>query len=317
MYLLNKITYLLNLKKHNKISFESLALEWLEEKKISVKQSTYYKYLASINKYILPEFCKLNLEDLLKYNFNSFISKLIEKNYSSKNIKNILYILKAILHYIEDNYDVKFKLFNLSLPPDRKKNLEILTNKEKNKLENYCIEKNTLKSIGILICLNTGLRIGEICALKWENIDLNKQALHITSTMQRIYNSKDKKTAVIIDTPKTKTSMRDVPISSKLYNILNQIKKQYKGEDYFLTGSKDIFIEPRSYQNTFKTILKDNKIKHYNFHILRHTFATNCVEIGMDIKSLSTILGHANVNITLNQYVHSSFKTQKKYLEKL
>ena len=102
-----------------------------------------------------------------------------------------------------------------------------------------------------------------------------------------------------------------------MYNILIKLKKKYNDEDFFLTGKTDKFIEPRNYQNTFKKILKKCKIKSYNFHILRHTFATNCVGIGMDIKSLSNILGHASVNITLNQYVHSSYKTQKKFLEKL
>ncbi len=317
MFIINKMKQILTERKNNKILFEEIALDWLNHKKISIKQSTYFKYLCSINKYILPELGNLSLNDIRNYDFNLFVEKLMQKKYSSKNIKNILYLLKSILHYIEEKYNYIFKIRNLIIPKENRKLLEILSNKEKNKLENYCINENTLKSLGIVVCLNTGLRIGEICALKWKNIDLNKQILHITCTMQRIYNVQEKKTIISIDSPKTKTSLRDIPISSKMYNILIKLKKKYNDEDFFLTGKTDKFIEPRNYQNTFKKILKKCKIKSYNFHILRHTFATNCVGIGMDIKSLSNILGHASVNITLNQYVHSSYKTQKKFLEKL
>ena len=189
-------------RKNNKILFEEIALDWLNHKKISIKQSTYFKYLCSINKYILPELGNLSLNDIRNYDFNLFVEKLMQKKYSSKNIKNILYLLKSILHYIEEKYNYIFKIRNLIIPKENRKLLEILSNKEKNKLENYCINENTLKSLGIVVCLNTGLRIGEICALKWKNIDLNKQILHITCTMQRIYNVQEKKTIISIDSPK-------------------------------------------------------------------------------------------------------------------
>ncbi len=284
---------------------------------MSIKESTYYRYLCSINKYLIPEFGNKKLKTLRKYDFNLFVSKLTKENLSSKNIKNITSLLKSILHYAEDNYHYKFTLDNLNSPKTNKNLLEILSNREKSRLENYCISENSLRALGIVVCLNTGLRIGEICALKWKNIDLDKQILHITCTMQRMYNSEEKKSTVMIDSPKTTNSIRDIPISKKICNILNPLKKKYNDEDFLLTGSKYNFIEPRTYQNIFKEILRKCKIRPYNFHILRHTFATNCVGTGMDIKSLSTILGHSNVNITLNQYVHSSYKTQRKFLEKL
>lgn len=134
--------------------------------------------------------------------------------------------------------------------------------------------------------------------------------------MQRIIK-KGQKSEVIIDTPKSQKSIRAIPISKKLYDVIKPLKTKHNDENYFLTGSKDKYIEPRNYQYMFKTILKNCKIKKYKFHALRHTFASDCIEVGMNIKALSEILGHASVDITLNIYVHSSYKQKKKYLEKL
>ena len=129
---------------------------------------------------------------------------------------------------------------------------------------------------------------------------------------------KEKKTKIIIDTPKSNSSIREIPINNKLYEILKKMKGKSKKNEYVLTGSDTHYIEPRNYQYHFKVILKKSKIKaSYKFHALRHTFATICIEIGMDIKSLSEILGHADVSVTLNVYVHSSDKLKRKFLEKL
>lgn len=167
------------------------------------------------------------------------------------------------------------------------------------------------------MCLNTGMRLGELCALKWEDIDLNEKCIYIKKTVQRIYKGKNEKSKIIIDTPKTQYSIREIPINSKLYNLLKPIKSKYKKEAFFLTGSISKCIEPRNLQEVFKKILIKCKVKEHNFHSTRHTFATNCIEVGMDIKTLSKILGHANVQITLNTYVHTNKKIAKKYLEKL
>ena len=173
------------------------------------------------------------------------------------------------------------------------------------------------KEIGIAICLLTGMRIGEICALKWKNIDLDSKLIYIKQNLQRVYIGKSK-TKIIIDTPKTKNSIRAIPISDKLLNILQQIyeNNNFSEDEFFLTGNKK-YIEPRYYQKFFKECLKECKIKNYNFHVLRHSFATNCVKIGMDVKSISEILGHSDVKVTLNRYIHSSIDTQKEYLNKL
>ena len=167
------------------------------------------------------------------------------------------------------------------------------------------------------MCLNTGMRVGEICSLKWKNIDLANRYIYIENTMQRVYNEQQRNSNIMIDKPKSDCSIRSIPINQKLYEILKNIRKKYNDEDYFLSGKSNDIVEPRNYQYTLKSILKKCKLKPYKFHILRHTFATNCIEAGMDAKSLSEILGHADVNITLDIYVHSSDKIKKKYLDKI
>ena len=294
--------------------FEVVTEEWLKYKKNTVKKSTYYNYSYSVAKYLYPSFAGKNITKIK--NYNNFIEELSD-TLSPKTVRDIVTKLKEIINFYEEEHNTKINVKKMSLPKLNKKGIQILSNKEKQKLEKYCIQQNDLKSLGILICLNTGLRVGEVCALRWENVDFETRRIHVEKTIERIYSKEENKTIVIIDTPKSITSVRTIPINSKLYNILKQIRGKSKKTDFVLTGSSEHYVEPRNYQYHFKEILKRNKVKKYKFHTLRHTFATNCIEAGMDIKSLSEILGHADVSITLNIYVHSSDKIKRKYLEKI
>lgn len=307
----------IKMQKNNRtITFDEMVEKWLNIKKIEIKESTFSTYQYSIYKYIMPELQEKTIADLQKYNFNELVKGLNEE-LSAKTVKDIICILKSILHYIEEEFNCDFKIKKIILPKMNIENVNVFSKREKTKLEQYCLKENTLKEIGIVICLNTGIRIGELCALKWMNIDLDKKVINIKETMERIYDRESHKTKVIIDKPKTQASIREIPISSKLYIILKELKKKYKSTDFFLTGESDKYIEPRNYEYIYKKILKKCKIKPYKFHTTRHTFATNCIEVGMDVKALSEILGHSNVNVTLNRYVHSSYNIKKKYLEKL
>ena len=294
--------------------FEVVTEEWLKYKKNTVKKSTYYNYSYSVAKYLYPSFAGKNITKIR--NYNNFIEELSD-TLSPKTVRDIVTKLKEIINFYEEEHNTKLNIKKMSLPKLNKKEIQILSNKEKQKLEKYCIQQNDLKSLGILICLNTGLRVGEVCALRWENVDFETRRIHVEKTIERIYSKEGNKTIVIIDTPKSMTSIRTIPINSKLYNILKQMRGKCKKTDFVLTGLSDHYVEPRNYQYNFKEILKKSKIKRYKFHTLRHTFATNCIEAGMDIKSLSEILGHADVSITLNIYVHSSDKAKRKYLEKI
>lgn len=304
-----------NRRKSRKLTFDDISMEWLNIKKKTIKKSTYYKYLYNINKELLPKLKGKIMYELVNYDFDILIDEFA-KELAPKTISDILIVLRAILQYAVDKYKCNIKVKNIKAPKQVSEPLIILSREEREKLENYCINKNNLRTIGILICLNTGIRIGELCALKWENIDLEKKELYIRETIQRVYDAQKQKTIVIKDKPKTQNSIRNIPISTKLYNILNEIKDEHKPEEYFLTGDTSKFVEPRNYQNTFKSILRKSKIKtNYKFHILRHSFATECIRVGMDIKALSEILGHSNIQITLKIYVHSSYEMKKNILK--
>ena len=197
----------------------------------------------------------------------------------------------------------------------------IVVTEEMNTLNCQYKQKKTYNptntDLGIMLALYTGMRLGEICALKWEDIDLEHKIIHVRHTISRIKNqdpSVDAKTVLILDTPKTKTSRRDIPISSKLFRFLDMA---HRNECNYVISGDTNFMSPRTFEYRFQKKLDCCGVPRINFHGLRHTFATRCIERGVDIKSLSEILGHANVGITLNTYVHSSMDQKRKQIEKL
>ena len=303
---------IINVWKGNKY-FEDVSNEWLEQRKSQIKESSYYNYRFIVEKYLISNYGNKNIRKL--HDFNTFVDEL-STYLAPKTIRDIFSVLKMILTFYEEKYNKKLKYKKTILPKIEKKEIEVFTAKERDKIEGYCIGQNTLKTIGILICFNTGMRLGELCALRWENIDLTEKCFYIRETAQRVYKGKNEKSKVVIGLPKTKCSIRTIPMNSKIYNILKPLSKKYKKESFFLTGTGKC-NEPRSYQDFFQKLLSKLKIKKRNFHATRHFFASNCIEVGMDIKTLSKILGHANVQITMNTYVHSSKKQMKRYLEKL
>ena len=305
------------IKLQKKVTFETITEDFLIYKKQQIKESTYFNYTYKIQKYLLPVFKDLTLEEIAKYDFNKFSDDLLEEAHiSNKFLKDILLVLKSILRYAERKYDIKMKLELINLPRVRIQNLKVFSTNDKRKIKAKCLNSNDTRDLGIILCLYTGMRIGEICALKWEDIDLNKKTIYIKHTLQRVYVD-CKSTKILIDVPKSEKSLRSIPMSNLVYSKLKEIKENYKKEDFFLTGNSKHFLEPRGYQYTFKKCLDECRVNYRNFHCLRHTFATDCINVGMDVKSLSEILGHSDVSITLNRYVHSSDKMKKRYLEKL
>ena len=313
MLIISTIKKIIKARRRN-IKFEEIANMWLESKKNYVKESTYYNYMFKINKYLIPKFKEKNITEI--YSYNEYINKLSEQ-LSYSTVKDIIIVLKSILRYYEDEFECKLKVKNINLPKREKIKLEILNKKEQRKLERYCEKENSILAQGIIVCLNTGLRIGEICALKWNNVNFENRKIYVTNTLQRVYKRDENKTEIIIRKAKTEMSVREIPMNNKVYEILKNIKRKHKNSEFVIVKLDGNIVEPRYYQDYFKKILKANKIKKYKFHILRHTFASNCVEIGMDAKTLSEILGHSDVSTTLNIYVHSSDEIKEKYLKKL
>ena len=196
--------------------------------------------------------------------------------------------------------------------------MRILSKKEQEIITNNLIDSEDLRDIGILICLYTGIRVGELCALRWQDISLVEKTISVRNTLQRVKIQDpvdDCKTKILISSPKSQCSLRTIPVPNEIMVLIqNQISTK---ESFLLTGTSDKFIEPRTMQNHFQKVLKSNSIQKANFHCLRHTFATRCVEVGFDVKSLSEILGHANVNITMNRYVHPTMDLKRENMERL
>ena len=239
----------------NSILFDQLCEEWLSYKKPRIKESTYSNYKFSIDRFLKRSFYGKTLEFFVDYNFNQFVEELQSK-LANKTTRKIGVILKSILRYAERKYDFDFKLDLMTLPLVDPKEIEIFTDRERLKLERHVNKSQDTKELGILISLYAGLRIGEACALKWSDIDFENKLINITHTLQRVYVDKDN-TKVVITNPKTKQSVRKIPIARVLFEKLKEVKKQYGDNDYILTGRQNRFVEPIGYRYTYKKYLEN------------------------------------------------------------
>lgn len=303
--------------------FDDLANEWLHTVAPQVKLSTYNKYKNLIHSYLIPElggteFPKLTVADLRNC-CNHLLSEGGESQngLSQKTVSDILSLIRRILLYANSNgYQTLCSGREFSIRQESKE-MSILERTEQKALCTYLLAHPSERNIAIIFCLFTGLRIGELCALKWDDISLSNGTAYIHQIIQRVQieDNPDKKTEVVITTPKSKCSIRTIPLPDNIISLLQNANINHHG--YLATGEENRYLEPRTMQNYFKKVLKCASIRPVNFHALRHTFATRCVEVGFDIKSLSEILGHASVAITMNRYVHPSFELKKKNMQRL
>lgn len=299
--------------------------EWLSISKSRVKESTYIKYFNSIENHIKPILGNRNIIDLTTSEVELFISDKLSrgnlntnKGLSPKTVSELLIIIKDTIKYAKsEGINIKCKFDRIAIK-NKAYEMRVLSTEEQKKLISTLLNNTDKYKMGILICLFTGIRIGELCALKWRNISLIDRTLKIDKTMQRIQYADDKestKTHIIITDPKSEAANRIIPLQDSLVNILRHLIS--KPESYILTGSSKSYVEPRTMQNRFKTYLQESNIDDANFHSLRHTFATRCIELGFDVKTLSEILGHSSVKTTLDRYVHSSMNLKRNNMNKL
>ena len=308
------------LYKNNEMFFKELLYMWLEGNKICYKKSTVTKYRYLIERHIIPELGNIKVTAINSYQINRFLERKLtcgridgNGGLSATYIRSITLIINSVLKYGVDEGlcpPLKNVIYN---PIPGKKELAILTPEEFVALKTYCSSKLTETSLGVLITLNTGLRIGELCALKWENIDLETQLIYVKNTLTRS-KSASAEWVWEIDKPKTTKSVRVVPITMSLSKILKEYPTQIP--NYFVLSGQPDFLCPRTFEYRYHKLLNECGISSINFHALRHSFATRCVEAGIDIKTLSELLGHSNVGITLNTYVHSSIERKRNEIEK-
>ncbi len=311
----NKKTRLETNSQKDAISFCYLMEEWLGHVERTRKYSTYIKYLNIYSNHIKEYFSSASLLDLSNHYVRDNLFSADSGEYISSNTKhNILSVINQTLKYAHEYHGYPLIKLNNEVEKESNRPVEIMNHTEQAKLISYLYSNLDISKTGILICLYTGLRLGEICSLKWDDIDLDQMLIHVNRTVQRIaVENENTKTKLMMTSPKSIYSIREIPISTPLRQLLLTVKKE--GQEYLLCGTRP--MEPRTYENHFKKYLKASSIKNYNFHVIRHTFATNCIDNGMDVKSLSEILGHSDVQITLGCYVHPTLDTKRRYLDAL
>lgn len=290
---------------------------WKADKKLYVKKSSYAAYLLLTENHLLPAFGQLH--EVEESDVQRFVLQKLEAGLSQKTIKDILIVLKMILKFGAKKKWIQYTAFDIQFPTVRESQaMEVLTRADQKKVMNYIQEHFTFRNLGVYICLSAGMRIGEVCALTWEDIDTNTGVINVRRTIQRIYVIEGgiRRTELILDTPKTKNSIREIPLSKDLLRILKPFKKIVNPSFFVLTNDAKP-TEPRTYRSYYKNLMRDLNMPELKFHGLRHSFATRCIESNCDYKTVSVLLGHSNISTTLNLYVHPNMEQKKKAIEQM
>ena len=306
------------------LTTEQLFLMWLDDKRVQVKASTYATYYQVIHGHLVPYF-KGKASQLTNGAVNQFVKDKLDHGrldgkggLSPKRVRDILIIVLQAIQYGEKKGAIAGFDYDVIRPKVEATELPVLTIDEQNSLLDYARADLDHKKLGVVIALYTGMRLGELCALQWSDINFHEGVLSITKTLQRIKDTdpnSPKKTKMTIDAPKSKKSIRSIPLPAYLLCLLRPWQREQPSDNYILSG-KAKYVDPRIYQDNFKAYLKQAKIQEYTIHSLRHTFATNALERGFDVKNLSEILGHSSVRFTLEKYVRGSMDTKKASMER-
>lgn len=296
------------------ILFKTIAVEWLKEKQKLVKLSTYCAYALIIHKHLIPAF--QNIDFIKEDEVQEFVFRKFKEGHKHKTVHDIVAVLKAIEKYSAKHYLTPIPDWDIKMPSTTEiKKLPTLSLSEHKRLLSFISNNPDYHNIGILISLCTGMRIGEVCGLRWADVSLSRRVITVNRTAGRIYDIEKKCTRNILSTPKTKNSNREIPISPILFKALSCIKQSSYGE--YVVGEGNKACDPRNYREYFKRLLKKQGMTQIVFHGLRHTFATRCIESQCDYKTVSVLLGHSNVTTTLNLYVHPNMEQKKRCLSKL
>lgn len=303
--------------------FADIAGQWLSVNSMKVKPSTFAGYKTTLDLHILPSLGNKAIQRMTAMEVNCFAKEKMvngridgKGGLSPKTVRDMLSIIKSIFDFAWNEKIIDNRL-TITYPKHQLQTIRVLTRQEQSALESVLINDTDIHKLGILLCLYTGVRIGEICALRWQDISPGFDMLSVQQTLQRIKNFSDDgaKTKILVDTPKSLRSVRVIPIPTFLSPLMQNFSN---GNHVNFLGTDDAFFtEPRTMQNHFAKVVKAANIPDANYHALRHTFATRCIEAGVDVKSLSEMLGHSNVNITLNRYVHSSLEQKREGMNKL
>lgn len=296
------------------IQFNMAAEKWLASILESKKYSTYVKYRSIYEKHMKEKLGNIFMAEMKEDILLRVVQNDDKVQMSDSLQKSISCVLNQILSYAKMHYNIEFLKYSCQKSKNKNKHIEALNRVEQKKLLQCLYDEMDIYKLGIIICISTGLRLGEICSLKWDDVDIEEKILYVNTTVQRIaVDGHDSRTALLEGEPKSIFSKREIPLSDEIVELL---LPYYENKQKYIINS-DKPMEPRSYQIKFQKYLKAAGIERKNFHILRHTFATNCINNGTDIKSLSEILGHSDVKITLNRYVHPTIETKRHHMNSL
>ena len=299
------------------VTFTEIARSWATHKSQFVKRSTMAAYQLTLINHLLPHFA--DHTDISEQDVQQFVIRQMEQGLSQKTVKDQLIVLKMVYRYGCKQGYFTLSDWDIHFPTEQQKqDICVLTVEQQKRLMRHLQDNFTFQNLGILLCLYTGIRIGEVCALRWEDIDIETGTLYIRRTIERIYNIEQdgKSTELLVSTPKTKNSLRDIPLCRDLLKLLKPLLKVVNPAFYVLTNSPKP-TEPRTYRNYYRQLLASLDIPYLKFHGLRHSFATRCIESGCDYKTVSILLGHANISTTLNLYVHPNHEQKKRCIDNM
>ncbi len=302
--------------------FAEVADLWMENNRLRIKGSTDWRYRNLLEAHIIPDIGGRRISAITSTEVNTYLADKLrcgrldsKGGLSAAYVRSMMLIINSVLAYAAEQnmcLPLQTKIYK---PKTAKRELLILTPEEQSKLVAQCCSHLDPTAVGVLLSLYAGLRIGEICALEWSDIDLSVQLIRVRKTVARVRVPGSMASKLVIEAPKTASSFREIPLCSWMMPLLEEVHADHLSE--FVVSATHQFVSPRTYDYRYHRLLDRAGIHHVNYHVLRHTFATRCIEVGTDVKSLSEMLGHANAAVTLNTYVHPSMEVKRAQLEKL
>ena len=320
MACITKLFFTNHMKTTNRpLTFGRIAELWKADKKNYVKRSTYAAYALVLANHLTPAFG--SCAGISEEQVQQFVFDKLARGLSRKTIKDMLVVLKMVLKFgAKNGLADDYRPIDIRFPTDRSRSqIEVLSKDHQRRIMEHVTTHVSFENLGIYLCLCTGLRLGELCALTWDDLDTETGVVRVRKTLQRIGvpdSSAAARTELLIDTPKSRNSIRDIPMSAELLQMIRPWKRVVNGSFFVLTNDARP-TEPRTYRNYYKRLLRELELPPLKFHGLRHSFATRCIESRCDYKTVSVLLGHSNISTTLNLYVHPNLEQKRRCVEQM
>ncbi len=296
------------------MTLDEIFERFVRERRDEIRPTTMAAYKTQYVNKIRPTFGQCDISEIRTPMVQEWITGL-SGSLSPHTVRDCYTLFKSIMRWHYAKEDRECPAYKVKFPEEEKKELEVYSRQEQKKIVDYIDEHPGIREFGVLLCLSTGMRIGEVCGLQWEDIDMEKSCLSVRKTVGRSYDIDTGKTEVYIGPPKSKSSRRTIPIPKPLMQKMKKMTGLVKPEYYIISGGPKP-LEPRTYRNFFIDLLDKAGVRRLKFHGLRHSFATLMVESKADIKTLSTILGHSGIEITMDTYVHPSNESKRNQMAK-